>query len=109
VRSGDAYRFDMGAGFCPFRRDVAWAEAREAPIAPLLDALELTAGESDWGRYFRFGLFALSAPDFARIATAMNADLSVLPQRQRERATITYGEPWGRFLRSKRLAGSSAA
>jgi len=27
----------MGNGFKPYRRDVAWAKANEAPIHPLLD------------------------------------------------------------------------
>jgi hypothetical protein len=65
----------MGAGFHPYRRDVAWAEAAEAPIKPLLNVLDFTAGKQSWGGPFRFGLFSVSARDFQTIAAAMGADL----------------------------------
>jgi hypothetical protein len=103
VRDGAPYQVDMGGGFCPFRRDVTWARADEAPIKPLLDALEFTGGVSNWGQRFRSGLFSVSARDFQLIASAMNADLTPRPQKQRERATPSYGEPWGRLLGSRRL------
>jgi len=60
-----------GAGFQPFRRNVQWFTAREAPIAPLLEKLEFTAGKSHWGGALRFGLLAVSAHDFALIGEAM--------------------------------------
>ena len=72
VRDGEAYRADMGS-FKPYRRDVAWADAKEASIKPLLDRLEFTAGKSNWGYQLRFGFFALSAKDFQMIAKAMQA------------------------------------
>lgn len=75
VKDGEPYQADMGKGFKPYRRDVAWAEAKEAPIAPLLDKLEFTAGKPNWGHKFRFGLFAVSAADFKVIAKAMGAAL----------------------------------
>jgi hypothetical protein len=75
VWDGDPYIFDMGAGFHPYRRDVAWAEAVEAPIKPLLDVLDFTAGKQSWGGPFRFGLFSVSEGDFRTIATAMKANL----------------------------------
>src|SRR5262245_6690412 len=53
VRAGEPYLFDMGNGFRPFRRDVAWERATPAPIHPLLDALEFTAGRPNWGYQFR--------------------------------------------------------
>ncbi|WP_421916292.1 EVE domain-containing protein [Mesorhizobium sp.] len=71
VREGEPYQGDMGGGFTPFRRDVEWAKASEAPIKPLLDRLEFTAGKSNWGYQLRFGLFSISAGDFALIAKAM--------------------------------------
>jgi hypothetical protein len=56
------------------RRRVAWAaEARPAPIRPLLDALAFTAGRANWGAGFRCGLFQVGADDFARISAAMGA------------------------------------
>jgi hypothetical protein len=64
---------DVGCSFTPYRRDVTWAKSKEAPIAPLLDKLEFTAGKSNWGYKFRFGLFAISEDDFCLIAEAMEA------------------------------------
>ena len=75
VRDREPYMFDMGKGFTPYRRDVDWAKASEAPIRPLLDQLEFTAGQPNWGYQLRFGLFAISAADFRLIATAMGARL----------------------------------
>ncbi len=73
VRPGTPYPFDMGGGFVPYRRDVTWAAAESAPILPLLDALEFTAGNRNWGYPFRFGLFEIGAGDLDRIAQAMRA------------------------------------
>jgi len=73
VKDGEPYVADMGKGFKPYRRDVNWAKAEEAPIAPLLDKLEFTAGKTNWGYKFRFGLFPISAADFRSIAKAMGA------------------------------------
>lgn len=73
VRPGEPYQFDMGAGFIPFRRDVSWWPAEEAPIQPLLHQLELTAGVRNWGYPFRFGLLPVGLGDFDRIAEAMRA------------------------------------
>jgi len=67
------YQADMGGGFHPFRRDLCYVEARDAPIAPLLDRLEFTRGKRNWGYAFRFGLVEISAADFAVIADAMGA------------------------------------
>jgi hypothetical protein len=75
VNDREPYVGDMGKGFKPYRRDVDWAEAEEAPIAPLLDKLEFTARKTNWGYKFRFGLFPVSAPDFRLIANAMGARL----------------------------------
>ena len=65
----------MGKGFKPYRRDVAWAKGKEAPIPPLLDILEFTAGKPNWGYQLRFGLFPISANDFRLIVKAMGAAL----------------------------------
>lgn len=78
VEQGVVYPFDMGGGFVPFRRDVAYVPALEAPIAPLLDALEFVEDRSRWGYKFRFGLFAVSDADMLRIAHAMQADVDLL-------------------------------
>ena len=75
VEDREPYVFDMGKGFMPYRRDVAWAKAVETPIHPLLDQLEFTAGKANWGYQLRFGLFPISAADFKLIAAAMGAGI----------------------------------
>lgn len=71
VCDGQPYQFDMGGGFCPFRREVEWLATRDAPIGPLLDELEFSAGKRNWGYQLRFGLFAVSDNDMRTIAKAM--------------------------------------
>ncbi|APW35955.1 EVE domain-containing protein [Rhodoferax koreense] len=78
VQPGAPYTVDMGGGFVPYRRDVAYVPAREAPIAPLLDAFEFVEDRSRWGYKFRFGLFEVSGPDMRLIAQAMAAPLDAL-------------------------------
>lgn len=73
VRAGAPYAVDMGGGFRPYRRDVDWQPGTEAPIGRLLDSLEFTRGRPNWGYQLRFGLFAISAADSARIEAAMLA------------------------------------
>jgi hypothetical protein len=73
VREGDVYTGQMSGDFTPWRRDVEWWEATPAPIAPLLNHLELTAGKVNWGYPFRFGLLRVGDADMAIIATAMAA------------------------------------
>lgn len=67
---GEVYRAEMG-DVQPHRRDVTWAEARPAAIAPLLPHLSFTAGQRNWGAPFRWGFFEISEPDRALIAAAM--------------------------------------
>jgi EVE domain len=74
---GEPYKVDMGDGFIPYRRDVDWAKARAAPIRPLLHRLEFTAGKSNWGYAFRFGLLEVPAHDFRVIAEAMGSEYLV--------------------------------
>ncbi len=71
VKAGEPYQVDMGQGFTPWRRDVAWLGKVEAPIAPLLEEMEFTRGKRNWGYKFRFGLFEVSDHDMAVIAAAM--------------------------------------
>ena len=74
VAAGEVYQADMGDGFRPFRRDIAWVDAKPAPIRPLLGTLDVTAGPR-WGARLRFGLVEIGAADMARIARAMAARL----------------------------------
>lgn len=78
VLPGDPYAFDMGGGFVPHRRDVAYVPAHEAPIQPLLDHFEFVEDRARWGYQFRYGLFAISDHDMALIARAMGASLEAL-------------------------------
>jgi EVE domain-containing protein len=73
VRDERVYQGQMADGFEPFRKDVDWLAADEAPIRPLLDTLSFTAGKSNWGYAFRVGLLKVSADDMALIANAMHA------------------------------------
>ena len=78
AQPGVPYECDMGGGFVPYRRDIAYVPTQEAPILPLLDALEFVEDRSRWGYKFRFGLFAVSDHDMALIAAAMQADAQAL-------------------------------
>lgn len=73
LRDERIYQADMGGGFVPFRRDVDYQRAHEAPIRPLLEALSFTRGNRNWGYAFRFGLLKVTAEDMALIAQAMGA------------------------------------
>ena len=73
VRDERVYQGDMGSGFLPFRKDVDWLAAHEAPIRPLLEALSFTAGKANWGYALRFGLLKVTAADMDLIAQAMHA------------------------------------
>lgn len=72
VKQGDIYQGEMG-DWIAHRRDVDWSDASDAPIAPLLDQLDFTAGKTNWGYQLRFGLFEISAHDFELIAGSMGA------------------------------------
>lgn len=78
VQAGAPYAFDMGGGFVPFRRDVTYVSAQEAPIAPLLNHFAFVDNRARWGSKFRFGLFQVCDADIRLIAQAMQADSSLL-------------------------------
>jgi hypothetical protein len=75
VRDEVHYQGVMGGDFTPWRRNVDYVEAAEAPIAPLLERLEFTRGKANWGYQMRFGLFEISERDFRTIATAMGTEV----------------------------------
>lgn len=75
VKEGVPYPFDMGGGFCPFRRDVSWKTAEETSVLPLLDTLEFSAGNRNWGYQLRFGIFPINDHDIEVIAAAMGTEL----------------------------------
>ena len=72
VQGGAPYTFDMGGGFVPWRRDVAWdTTACAAPIRPLLAQLAFTMAQKNWAAPLRFGLLRITAEDMAVIAGVM--------------------------------------
>jgi hypothetical protein len=76
VLSADAYPFDMGGGFVPFRKDVAYArDTHEAEIDPLLPQLHFAQRTPNWGMLARRGHFEIDAHDLTVIATAMGCAL----------------------------------
>jgi hypothetical protein len=66
------YAYDMGGGFTPWRRGVAWRPAVDPlPIRPMLEDLELTRGKRNWAMPFRWGIVEISYADFSVIVAAM--------------------------------------
>ena len=75
VLPNEPYQFRMTDDFVPWRRDVAFREAQEAPIEPLLDALTFITDKRRWGFPFRRGCFTIARNDFQIIAAGMGIDL----------------------------------
>jgi hypothetical protein len=75
VDDREPYQVDMGGGFRPYRRDIGWLPACDAPIEPMLERLDLTAGRRNWGYQFRFGIIAIGEADAALIRASMNVAL----------------------------------
>jgi hypothetical protein len=73
VQPGEPYPFDMGGGFVPFRKNVKFRAAKDAPIKPLLDRLSFTRGRKSWGYAFRGSFFEITPEDYTLIADAMGA------------------------------------
>jgi hypothetical protein len=76
VRDGRVYQADAGGGFRPFRLDVDYLRATEAPVRPLIDGLTFIRSKAHWGAAFRFGFLRVPEEDFARIAAAMGRDFA---------------------------------
>ena len=74
IADDEIWQADEG-DFQPWRRRVNYAKSVDAPIRPLLGKLTLTAGKSNWGYVFRYGLVEITKQDFAIIACAMKAGL----------------------------------
>jgi hypothetical protein len=70
VQDDEVFSFDMGEGFVPYRRRVAYLAVREVPLETLKARLELCA-RPNWGIVLRRGHLPLSDHDFALIAAAM--------------------------------------
>lgn len=75
VRPGDVYQAQQTESFCPFRHDVDYFTAHDAPITPMLEHLTFTAGGANWGWLMRRGMFEISEGDFSIIANAMSVTI----------------------------------
>jgi hypothetical protein len=75
VRERAIFQAD-GAEPRPFRREVEYLPARDAPIKPLLPELSFIRSKEHWGAAFRFGFVRVPEHDFARIAAAMGRDFA---------------------------------
>jgi len=71
VKPKEPYQYRMSADFIPWRRDIAFLAAKEAPIEPLIDQLSFIQNKQRWGFPFRRGCFSISVSDFRLIAASM--------------------------------------
>ena len=76
VKSGEIYQVEMAPDFKPYRVDVQFFKAREAPIQPLIEQLSFIKSKTHWGAAFRFGHLKIPQPDFSLIAKAMGRDVT---------------------------------
>ncbi len=74
VSTGKVYQVQMTEDFKPYRVDVRFLRAKEAPIKPLIDALSFIKSKTHWGAAFRFGQIKIPAEDFKLIAKAMGVE-----------------------------------
>jgi len=74
VSTGKVYQVQMTEDFKPYRVDVRFLKAKEAPIKPLIDALSFIKSKTHWGAAFRFGQIKIPAEDFKLIAKAMGVE-----------------------------------
>jgi hypothetical protein len=79
VAGARPYAFDMGGGFVPYRRDIAYCkEVREVPIRDLASGLEFVTRRPNWGMLARRGHFEIGTADLHLIAAAMGARVDVM-------------------------------
>lgn len=71
VKSREPYQFQMSPDFIPWRRDVDFLSAKEAPIETLIDSLSFIQNKQRWGFPFRRGCFSISLNDFQLITANM--------------------------------------
>ena len=92
-------RVRMLAACCerPYRLNVNWLPAEEAPIRPLLDQLRFTRTRKPWGYQLRLGFFEICVADMEIIAKAMR---TTLPK-------LEHDYPRTAALRAPRCRGSA--
>jgi uncharacterized protein YqjF (DUF2071 family) len=64
------YQIVLSERFKPFRRKTDYFDAKDAPIAPLLDTLSFSRGGKNWGLVLRRGFFAIEKADYEAVAEA---------------------------------------
>lgn len=64
------HRYAVGAGFAPYRTNVAYVPCREAPIRPLLERLAFVGDARRWDFPFRAGHLEIGRDDVCVIAAA---------------------------------------
>ena len=106
VKQGALYQADMGFGFHPYRRDVAWHDAESAPLAVLQDELAFTQ-ETNWGYRVRQGLVEISDADMTAIADAMFKASAAPGRRADEMSRDSAVRTSGSRARSLPSAGRS--
>lgn len=72
IEADEPYTFPMSPDFTPWRRNVSFIAAQEAPIEPLLEKLTFIKDKTRWGFPFRRGCFEIAQEDFQLIAQAMS-------------------------------------
>lgn len=73
-------RADMGQGFRPYRRQVAFQPSQEVAIQPLINQLSFIKDKQYWGAPFHFGLLEIPTSDFQLLATQMLVDSANVPK-----------------------------
>jgi hypothetical protein len=77
IKGKEPYQYRMSDDFIPYRRDVDFLAAVEAPIVPLIEKLTFISDKSKWGFPFRRGCFFISQQDFHIIAFQMNIKFEI--------------------------------
>lgn len=75
VKHKDIYQVIINENFRPFRRDITWDEAKHAAIRPILNVLDFSADNPNWGYQLRFGLLKIPEHDFNVIMHEMKANI----------------------------------
>jgi hypothetical protein len=74
VGPDEIVRVQMAPDFHPFRRQVRFLPAKDAPIRPLLDRLSFSRDVPNWGQILRRGQVPLTMRDLDLIAGAMGLE-----------------------------------
>lgn len=77
IEAGRPYPFRMSEDFIPYRRNVRFLPAGDAPIVPLIEKLSFIGDKAKWGFPFRRGCFSISESDFKLIALQMGISINI--------------------------------